>query len=142
MVGFIGLEALFFEVYGTVVLIGVLAALIVPRLPPLSRIPDTYHPQMGKQIQESTPEGRSLLQHALFEATERAAHGPGPLEFLRTATTNVLDIWFGLLPAVVLVGMSGMALVEFTPVMDWLAWPFVPLLSCCNYPRQLQQRPP
>ena len=134
VVGFIGLESRFFEVYGSVILIGVLAAIIVPRLPPLSRIPDDYHPVTGKQISESSPAQGSLFAHALDSARERASHGPGPAQFLRTAITHVMDIWFGLLPAVVLVGMAGMALVEFTPVMHWLAWPFVPLLELLQLP--------
>jgi nucleoside recognition membrane protein YjiH len=141
VVGFIGLEAMFFQVYGTVVLIGLVAAIVVPRLPPLSRIPDEYHPLVGKQIAESTPQGRSLFGHALDEARQRAARGPGPLEFLRTAATHVLDIWFGLLPAVVVVGMAGMALVEFTPIMHWLAWPFVPLLELLQLPEARDAAP-
>jgi nucleoside recognition membrane protein YjiH len=141
VVGFIGLEAMFFEIYATVILVGILSAIIIPRLPPLSRIADDYHPLVGKQIEESTPEGQSLLGHAISEARERAAHGPGPLEFVRTATGHVLDIWFGLLPAVVLVGMAGMALVEFTPVMHWLAWPLVPLLELLQLPEANQAAP-
>ena len=53
----------------------------------------------------------------------------------------MLDIWFGLLPAVVVVGMAGMALVEFTPIMHWLAWPFVPLLELLQLPEARDAAP-
>ena len=141
VVGFIGLEHMFFSVYGTVVLLGLVAAVIVPRLPPLSRISDEYKPGVCKQIQESKPEGRSLLQHALSEAKARGEKGPGPGEFLRTAVGHVLDIWLGLLPAVVLIGMAGMALVEFTPIIHWLASPFVPVLELLQLPEASKAAP-
>ncbi len=66
---FIGLGHMFIQVYLTVFLFGVVAAIIVPRLPPLSRISDDYFPGIGQRIQETTPAGRSLFQHALQEAS-------------------------------------------------------------------------
>ena len=86
---------MFIPVYGCVFVLGVIAAIIVPRLPPLSRIPDDYFPGVGKQVHESTPEGQTLLQHAVQEATQRAATGPGPRRLVQSAIGNVLDIWFG-----------------------------------------------
>ncbi|MCZ6831239.1 MAG: YjiH family protein [Gammaproteobacteria bacterium] len=138
---FIGLGHMFITVYGCVFVLGVIAAIIVPRLPPLSRIPDDYFPGVGKQVHESTPEGQTLLQHAVQEATQRAATGPGPRRLVQSAIGNVLDIWFGLLPAVVAVAMAGMAIAEFTPIMRWISWPFIPVLELLQLPEAATAAP-
>lgn len=141
VIGFIGMEHMFFEIYGSVFIIGIIAAIIVPKLPPLSRIPNEYHPQSGKQIRETTPDGKSLFAYALHEAKSRAATGPGPVSFVKTAVTNVMDIWFGLLPAVVAIGMAGMALVEYTPIMNWLSYPFIYILEWLQIPEAAAAAP-
>ena len=132
---FIGLGHMFFQVYLTVFFLGIVAAIIMPRLPPLSGIPDDYFPGVeGERAEDPQDDERPLLTRALDRARQRAAHGPGPRRFMQDATANVLDIWFGLLPAVVLVATCGMALVEYTQVMQWLSLPFVWLLELLRIP--------
>jgi nucleoside recognition membrane protein YjiH len=129
---FIGLGHAFFQVYATVFVLGLIAAIITPRLPPLSRIPDEFFPGTELRSEEKTKNSR--VSGALQSALERAAQAPGLMSVMREATKNVLDIWFGLLPAVVLLGTLGMAIVEYTPIMQWLSWPFVWLLELLRLP--------
>jgi|SaaInl1SG_22_DNA_1037389.scaffolds.fasta_scaffold02397_2 nucleoside recognition membrane protein YjiH len=132
---FIGLGHVFFQVYLTVFVLGVVATIITPRLPPLSRIPDEYFPGVQVQpVDKFADDHRPIMTRAIESACERAAQGPGPRLFIREATANVLDIWFGLLPAVVLAATLGMALVEYTSVMHWLSWPFVWALELLHIP--------
>ncbi|MBR7146986.1 MAG: YjiH family protein, partial [Oscillospiraceae bacterium] len=59
----VGLEQMFLPVYLMVSLAGVVAAVIVPKLPPLSRVPDTYYVSMPPR--EDIPEGMGAAQYGL-----------------------------------------------------------------------------
>jgi len=131
---FIGINHLFVQFYITVVVAGLTAALIVPRLPPLSRKPDTYHEPVGCQLVEESVEGRGLLRHSLLLAMRRAHYAPGPRQLLRNALYNVGDIFFGLLPLVFAIGTVGLILAEFTPLFTWLSYPMVPILELLRIP--------
>lgn len=131
---FIGINHLFLEFYATVVVAGLSAAVIVPRLPPLSRKPDTYHEPVGCQLVEERSEDIGLLRHSMLLAMRRASFAPGPRALLRNALYNVGDIFFGLLPLVFAIGTVGLVLAEFTPLFTWLSYPMVPVLELLRIP--------
>lgn len=137
VVQFIGLRELFFSVYTTVIAIGFCCALILPRIPPLGRIEDSFAeeadapPAMGNSAAAT---GGSLISRATHAARCRAALAPTPRRYLTASLQHLLDIWMGLLPLVVLIGTLGMALAEFTPVMRWVAAPLAPLLTLAGLP--------
>jgi len=127
--------------YLAVVVTGVLTAMILPRIPPLSRFPDapfdTLHP-----MRESQPSGQgNLLPEAVSLAKQRAAlAAPLPVQ-LKKAVANILDIWFGLVPAVIVVGGLGLMLAEYTPVLNWLTAPLVPVLELVGLPEAATAAP-
>ncbi|QZT35169.1 hypothetical protein HUR95_08160 [Caldalkalibacillus thermarum TA2.A1] len=59
IINFMGLGHLFVPFYLTVILAGVITAMIIPRIPPLSRKKDVYYGPVGKQIDEVVPHGQS-----------------------------------------------------------------------------------
>lgn len=131
---FIGIDHLFVEFYLTVVVAGLIAAVIVPRLPPLSRMPDTYYEPVGCQIAEETTQGMSLLRFSLRQAVARAEQAPGPGALARGAMINVADIFLALLPLVIAIGTIALILAEFTPLFTWLSYPMVPVLEWLRIP--------
>lgn len=131
---FIGINHMFVQFYLTVVVAGLIAAVIVPRLPPLSRKPDTYYEPIGCQIAEKRTEPVSLLRYSLLQATRRAEHAPGPRELTRIALFNVADIFLALLPLVFAIGTVALILAEFTPIFTWLSYPMVPVLELLRIP--------
>lgn len=131
---FIGISHLFVQFYMTVCVAGLVAALIVPRLPPLSRKPNTYHEPVGCQLQEHDSSGEGLLRQSLLSAMRRARYAPGPRQLLLNALYNVADIFFGLLPLVFAIGTIGLVLAEFTPLFTWLSYPMVPVLELLRIP--------
>lgn len=131
---FIGINHMFVQFYITVVVAGLTAALIVPRLPPLSRKPNTYHEPVGCQLQEDDIGGTGLLRYSLLLAMRRARYAPGPRQLLLNALYNVGDIFFGLLPLVFAIGTIGLVLAEFTPLFTWLSYPMVPVLELLRIP--------
>ncbi|RCV86350.1 YjiH family protein [Billgrantia montanilacus] len=131
---FVDLNHMFVQFYFTVVVSGLIAAVIVPRLPPLSRKPDTYYEPVGCQLAEKRTEDVGLWRYSLNQAMRRAEHAPGPRELARNALFNVADIFLALLPLVFAIGTVALILAEFTPLFTWLSYPMVPVLELLRIP--------
>jgi nucleoside recognition membrane protein YjiH len=138
---FMKLDHLFVPFYLTVVVAGLAAAIITPRIPPLSWKKDDYVAGVGKQIQEDVPAGTSLLRWGLLQAVRRANANPSPAQMVKIGVHNVVDIWLGLLPLVMAIGTVSLAIAEFTPIFNWLSYPFVPLLEALQLPEAAKAAP-
>lgn len=138
---FMKLDHLFVPFYLTVVVAGLAAAIITPRIPPLSWKKDEYVAGVGKQIKEDVPQGTSLLRWGLVQAVKRANINPSPAQMARIGVHNVVDIWLGLLPLVMAIGTLSLAIAEFTPIFNWLSYPLVPLLEALQLPEAAKAAP-
>ncbi|HET8790299.1 MAG TPA: YjiH family protein, partial [Modicisalibacter sp.] len=138
---FIGIDHLFIEFYLTVVVAGLIAAVIVPRLPPLSRMKNTYYEPVGCQIAEESTQGMSILRFSLHQAVSRAQQAPGLRALARGAMINVADIFLALLPLVIAIGTIALVLAEFTPLFTWLSYPMVPVLEWLQIPEAAAAAP-
>jgi nucleoside recognition membrane protein YjiH len=123
----VNLAHMFLPFYLVVTLSGIVAALIVPRIPPLSRIPNTYC--TDKPHSEDIPAGMSAPRYGLNLALEKAENSPGFLGFFKTGFTSVAEMWLGTLPVVLAMGTAALIIAEYTPVFKWLGMPFIPLLQ-------------
>lgn len=130
----VGLEHMFLPFYVTVTLAGMVAAVIMPRIPPLSRKPDTYEPGVTPVAEEVTPAGWKPWQYGLHLATRKAEGQGGPLSFIANGCKNVLDLWIGVIPVVMAIGTAAVAVATYTPVFDWLGKPFEWLLTLMQVP--------
>lgn len=130
----VGLSHLFIPFYLTVTIAGIVAAIIIPRIPPLSKIPDNYYNNQKNQNQEIIPEGHSSFSWAFENALERADKNSDVQSFCRDGLKNVLDMWLGVLPVVM--GMATLALIiaEYTPIFQFLGTPFIPVLKLLGVP--------
>ena len=134
IIDFVGLSELFLPYYGAILLAGLVAAIIMPRLPPLSRKRDIYYELAGKQITEDLPPGRSLLSWGFELAVWRARRAPTVSALLRRAVFNIYDIWFALLPLIMSIGALALVLTEHTPIFTLLSAPLVPFLTVRGIP--------
>jgi len=132
---------LFIPFYLTVTVSGLAAAIIVPRLPPLSRKRDDYWPTSGKRVPDDTGEGLSVLRWGLRRAMQRAAHSPSLGQLLRDGAATYAEILFGLLPLIMAIGTTGIAIAEYTPVFNWLTYPLVPVLEAMQVPEAAAAAP-
>ncbi|QPC47781.1 YjiH family protein [Mangrovibacillus cuniculi] len=129
------LSSYFFSFYGTIVLAGVVAAIIMPRIPPLSTKANTYVTEVdsdGKE--EDIPEGKGRFAHGIELAVERAEKNTSVREFLKDGGKNILDMWMGVAPVVMAFGTIAVVIAETTPVFTYLGMPFVPLLELLQVP--------
>ena len=128
----VGLAHMFLPFYLTVTAAGVLAAIVVPKLPPLSRIPDTYCTETP--CKEDVPEGKTPLRYGMEMALKKAEKAPGVRAFFREGFENVIEMWFGTLPVILAIGTTALIVAEFTPVFEILGIPFIPLYQLLQIP--------
>lgn len=129
----IGLMNMFGQFYLTIIVAGVAAAFIMPRIPPLSRIEDTYYND-DSELVEAIPKDHNTFSWAYKQALDKAEKSPGVLSLIKEGIKTVFDTWFGVLPVVMAIGTLGTILAEYTPIFAWLGMPFVPLLELIGIP--------
>ena len=129
VIEYIGLGHLFVPYYFSIIVIGFVAALVTPRLPPLKHIPDNFIDGTADDDSRSVKPGVRLLPIAINQALERASNAPSPTELLQRIGRNVSEIWLSLIPVVMGLGTTALILAEYTPVFDWLGAPVAPILN-------------
>ncbi|CAH9054643.1 hypothetical protein PSECIP111951_01080 [Pseudoalteromonas holothuriae] len=139
VIGQVKLEHLFAPFYLTVCLAGFVAAIIVPRLPPLRFKKDTYIDDTSPDGDaEAVPEGKTLFKHALNVALTKAQKAPGIKGTVQEGVSNALDMLFAVLPVVMAVGTLALIVAEHTSIFQVLGTPFVPYLELLNVPEAQQ----
>lgn len=130
----VGLAHMFIPYYLTITLSGFVAAIIMPRIPPLSRKEDTYIDGRKQTSEEEDTHGESLVKHGYKQALERAKKENNVLNFFKEGGQNVLDMLMGVAPIVMAFGLIALIIAEYTPVFQWLGTPFIPLLELLQIP--------
>lgn len=118
----IGIANLFPAFYLCICIVGILLAVIIARIPPISKLPDTYQESVGSRIDEEVPEEKGMLAHALEMSCKRAE------EFnVKTVLSGgfevVMGMLFDLIPIVLSWGTAALIIATYTPVFDWISYP-------------------
>ncbi|WMM25269.1 YjiH family protein [Tissierella sp. MB52-C2] len=130
----VGLVHLFGPYYLTVVIAGLAAAVIMPKIPPLSKKSDGYYEGIKRDIGEDVPKGFTNVQWGLHLAIKKAEESSSVKNFIVNGIKTVLDMWLGVLPAIMAFGTIALIIAETTPVFEWLGMPFIPLLKLFQIP--------
>ena len=135
LLSFVSLERVFLGWYLSVSLAGIVCALIIPRLPPLSRIANLTKDEMPLQP-ELNDRGscESLAGCALRRGMERADRALPPFRKLQRSLYAAADLSITVYPAMMIFGVLGLAIIKYTPVVDILATPLVPYLELFGLP--------
>ncbi|PSU13849.1 hypothetical protein C9J03_05355 [Photobacterium gaetbulicola] len=131
----VNLEHMFAPFYLTVCLAGLAAAVIVPRLPPLSWKKDRYID--GQPLEgdiEALPEGKTVVGFGLEQALEKASQVKSLRSMVVEGVKNAIDMIFGVLPVVMAIGTIALVIAENTPVFSLLGQPFIPFLELLRIP--------
>lgn len=129
------LEHMFVPFYLTVCLAGFAAAVIVPKLPPLSWKKDHYIDGTARMPDdELIPANHNALSWGFDMALEKAAKAGGIKEVLQEGMKNVVDMVLGIIPVVMAIGTLALIIAEHTPVFNYLGMPFIPLLELLHIP--------
>ena len=113
---------------------GIVAAIIVPRIPPLSRKSDTYYNDNIKENLEVIPEGYNSFSWGYKNALEKAVNAYDIKKFFTEGFKNVLDMWLGVLPVVMCLATLALIIAEYTTIFQVLGTPFIPILKLLQVP--------
>lgn len=130
----VGLTDYFGKFYLTVGVAGIVAALILPRLYPLSGKADKYKSKEVKAQAENIPQGFSKNEWALQLAVKKAESNSSVKNYFVNAIKTVLDLWLGVVPIIMAAGTIALVVSEATPIFDILGKPFLPLLQLLQIP--------
>ncbi len=133
----VGLSNLFIPFYLTVTLSGIVAAMILPRIYPLRKIPNTYYKNKEKRDDEVIPKEHNSFSWGYSKALDKASKNPGINAFLIDGIKNVLDMWLGVLPVVMAFATIALIIAEYTSVFQILGLPFIPYLNLLKVPEAL-----
>ncbi|WPC76683.1 YjiH family protein [Vibrio porteresiae] len=135
----VGLEQMFLPFYGAICLAGVVAAIIIPRLPPLRWKKDVYidgskpHPDA-----DAIPAGETAFSWGLKLALNKASQTKSMSAIFAEGIRNVIDMVFGVLPVVMGLGTAALMIAEHTSVFSILGQPFIPYLKLLGVPEAVE----
>ena len=130
----VNLSHMFISFYLTITLCGIVAAIIIPRIRPLSKIPDTYYNSKESSMSEDIPKEYTPFSWGLNQAMKRASKSTDISKFIKNGTKNVIDMWIGVIPIVMAMGTITLIIAEHTQVFQILGAPFIPLLNLLGIP--------
>lgn len=129
----------YFGVYYLLVcLVGIVCAIIVPRIPPLSLKKDDYVVESNHSNEDLSENYPSSVQYGLDLAIKRAESHKGIGEFLKNGIKNAFGMWFSVMPIVMIIGTASLVLANNTQVFEILGKPFLPLLNFLKVPESLE----
>lgn len=118
--------------YLTIVIAGVVCAVIVPRIPPTSRIPDTFY--VENHYTEVIPKDKSKFTWGLEQAVKRAESAGTFKEQLKQGFDVFVGIAFVLIPQVMAIGTIALIIAEYTSFFNIISQPMVYLLELMRIP--------
>lgn len=130
----VGLSHMFVPFYLAVTVAGLISAVLVPKLPPLSRKKDVYYNNINNTKSTDLPEGYTPFKYGLKNALEKADESTIINDVLIKGTLNVIDMWFGVIPVVMAVGTFALIIAEYTSIFQILGTPFIPILKLLQVP--------
>ncbi len=130
----VGLGHMFVPFYLVVTAAGLIAAVLIPKLPPLSKKRDVFHNGIDNTTSSDLPEGYTPFKYGLKNALEKANESTIVNDVVVKGTLNVIDMWFGVIPVVMAVGTFALIIAEYTPLFQILGTPFIPLLKILQVP--------
>lgn len=126
----LNIDHIFLAYYVSAIVIIIILALVLSRIPPLSSFKDTFID--GEDRRPTWVEEGTLTQRAITAALERAKTGPSIYRYVTLGIRDLSNLWFNIIPAVLVFATVAMIFVEHTSLFEWLAQPFVPLMKLAN----------
>ena len=130
----VGLGDLFIPFYLTITFASLVAAIIMPKLPPLSRKKSILYDGSIPSSHDDLSETGNTLKTGFNLATEKASSQSFIKSVIVAGSKNVLDMWLGVIPVVMAIGTLALILATYTPLFKILGLPFSPILSLLGIP--------
>ncbi len=141
MADFVGLPNMYFQIMAAVYAVTFVLALIMPRIWPLSSMPDTFSGKSGKQrIGDDIPQGYTLGEWGLKLAVERAAKQTTAMT-IDSGVKTFVSLVVSTMPLVVAWGTIVLIVANNTPIFQILSAPFAWGLELMKIPEAKEVAP-
>ncbi|QCR31367.1 YjiH family protein [Lysinibacillus sp. SGAir0095] len=131
----VSLNNYFLQFYGSVILVSIILALIMPRIFPLRGKPDTnFNGSTPLESSEIVPEGFNSFSFGLNSALSKADNNKNLGRVIGSGFKNVLEMWFAITPVIMAFGTIALVLAEYTSFFKILGMPFEPILALLQIP--------
>lgn len=115
------LEKYFSMIFIVACLISFILAIIMPRIPPLAALEDTYY-HKKVNFDNTPPKGINRFTWGLLQGSNRASKFQVK-EVIGDGTKVMTSIWIGLVPTVIAWGTIGLIIVYYTDIFEYLSYP-------------------
>ena len=133
----VNLGHMFIPFYITVTIASLLAAIILPKMPPLTKKEDVFFNGTKKESDEEIPTGFNYVSYGFMQAIEKAKSQAFIKVIFIDGFKNVLDMWLAVIPIGMAVGTIALVIAEYTPVFKILGLPFLPILMLLQVPEPI-----
>lgn len=123
---------LFVPFYLTVTIACLAAAIIMPKVPPLSLKKDILYD--GSTPRTTSEEANLTVADGFSQALQKAEKQTLKKSVIIDGSKNVLDMWLCVIPVVMSIGTLALILATYTPLFQILGIPFTPILSMLGIP--------
>ncbi|BBF42275.1 predicted arginine uptake transporter [Lachnospiraceae bacterium KM106-2] len=130
----VGLPNMFIPFYLTVTFACIIAAIVIPKLPPLSNKRDQLFNGEMVEDRDEIPKEERTVRHGLRLAMKQADSQKIVKSVFFDGMKNVLEMWIAIIPIVMAIGTIALLLAEYTPFFRVLGLPFVPFLHILGIP--------
>lgn len=127
--------------YITVTLAGIIIAIILARVWPFTKFPDTYSEKSGNQaVEETVPAGYTKLEYAKILAGNKASEATLK-DCLKDGLDMFMSVNVSLAPIIIAWGTIALIIVEYTPIFNILSYPFGVILQLLGVPGAFEVAP-
>lgn len=120
------IEQYFLEMYILLAVLGLILAVILPRIYPLNRIEDAYF--VKKEPEKQSDENTGRFKRALMAGCQTAQQFTAG-KVCRSAADTISALLFNIMPVGIGLGIIGVFVMQYTPVFEWLSLPMGFLLD-------------
>ncbi|MFI3239427.1 MAG: YjiH family protein [Bacteroidales bacterium] len=131
---------MFVKFYGTVTIASFTCALILPRIYPLSKIPNNTYNNI-KHKKETTHIEGNIYKHAVEGAVKRAESAPSVRQIAKNGLKFTIDLYFALLPLCMAWGTIALIITNYTSIFTYIAAPIEWLFNLVNIPNAVEAAP-
>lgn len=141
MADFVGLPHMYFQIMLAIYVATFVLALLMPRIWPLSSIPDTYSGKAGQQsIGDELPEGWQIKDWALKLAVERSEKQTTAMT-IDSGIKTFISLIVSTMPLVISWGTIVLIIANSTPIFQWISMPFAWMLELMRIPEAQKVAP-
>ncbi|MCH4886398.1 YjiH family protein [Acidaminobacter sp. JC074] len=137
----LGLSEYFLQFYIAIFVAGFASVVVMSRIPPLSKLADTYYVENKNRLEDEIPSSKKRLSYAFELGVRKAQTAPSIKDMLKGSFLLITSLFVTLIPIVMTIGVFALILTEYTPIFDIISIPFKYYLQLLQVPEAAAAAP-